>query len=108
MRGKISSPEVYTGVLPEISEENVNRKIIGGVNLCNDLILMSILPGNVEKIYFCGKNHTYVKDYSYMEKKNTKYTFAISMSELAVDEYFILVQIAGIGYRLKNEVRVIA
>lgn len=108
MRGEISSPEVYTGVLPKISEESVNRTIIGGVNLCNDLFLISLLPGAVEKVYFCGKEHAYMKDYSYMEQKKVKYTFAISMNKMAVDEYFVLVQIDGIGYRLKNEVRVIA
>lgn len=104
--GQVSPPEEFHGELPELAKGRLDRNDFSGVCLCEDLFISSILPGKVSRLYFVGKHHAYVQDYSNMVTGKVKFPFVVSLREFAVDEYQIYVESQGKVYRLKNEIRV--
>lgn len=104
--GHVSPPEEFIGELPETARGNIDRNYFSGACLCEDLFVCNILPGRVSKIYFVGRDHAYLQDYSNMVAGKFKFSFVISLREFEVDEYNIYVESGGNLYRLKNEIRV--
>ena len=105
--GNLKSPDVFEGELPHVSFESVDRTIFGRVRICDDLMLCSFRPGYLDRIYFVGEKNMYVKDYSILKEVNRKELFAVPLSELNKDEYFIYIEYDGECYKLKNEIRIV-
>ena len=70
-------------------------------------MLCAFKPGYVDRIYFVGENNSYVKDYSVLKEVDRKELFAISLSEMKKDEYYIYIEYDGEFYKLKNEIRIV-
>lgn len=105
--GSLAAPDPFSGQLPKETEKSIDREYFSGVRLCDDLFLSNILPGRVDRIYFIGKEHAYVQDYSNMIVGRVKFSFAISLKEFAVDEYYVYVESQNVVHRLKNEIRIV-
>lgn len=105
--GKLNPPKVFDGELPPLSDEPVNREYYGATRLCGDILQCSILPGSIDRIYFVGKKHKYVQDYSKMESRKRKFPLAIALGELKADEYRVYIEYENEVHLLKNEIRII-
>lgn len=105
--GNLKSPDIFEGKLPCVSSESVDKTIFGRVRICDDLMLCAFKPGYVDRIYFVGENNSYVKDYSVLKEVDRKELFAISLSEMKKDEYYIYIEYDGEFYKLKNEIRIV-
>lgn len=106
--GDIAPPKEFKGNLPELAEEKLLRAYFGNVCLCGELFISYILPGRVARIYLIGKKHSYVQDYEGIKVVNVrKFPFAISLKELAPDEYHIFVESQNVVHRLKHEIRIV-
>ena len=104
--GSLMPPAPFTGQMPREVEEPIDREYFSGVRLCDELFLSNILPGRVDRIYFIGSEHAYVQDYSNMVAGRVKFSFAISLTEFARDEYYVYVESQNVVHRLKNEIRI--
>lgn len=104
--GNLKPPKEYTGQLPEVANEKIDREYFGRVRLCDNLFLFAMVPGTVDRIYFIGKKNKYVQEYSEIEPAKRKSFFAIMLEGLKTDEYFIYVESEGMAYKLKNEIRI--
>lgn len=105
--GKIGEPEVFTGELPQETEEANDKAYFGGIRICEELFISYILPGRVDRVYFVGKNHSYVQNYEGMRIGRVKIFFAISLAGFAEDEYSILIENRNRVCRLKNKIRIV-
>lgn len=105
--GNLNPPKVFDGELPPLSEEPVNREYYSATKLCGDILQCTILPGSIDGIYFVGKKHKYVQDYSKMAEKKRKFPLAIALGELAADEYRVYIEYEDEVHLLKNEIRII-
>lgn len=106
--GELAPPEEFTGNLPELAEEKLGRAYFGNVFLCGELFIGYFLPGCIPRIYLVGKKHSYVQDYEGMKAvSRRKFPFAISLKELAPDEYHIFVESQNVVHRLKHEIRIV-
>lgn len=105
--GKLKAPEEFVGVLPEISDEKIDREYFGRVKLCDNLFLFAMEPGMIDRIYFIGENNKYVQDYSDIKHVERRIFFAVSLDELAKEEYHVYVESQGVLHKLRNEIRVI-
>ena len=105
--GSLDPPQAFQGELPPLSEEPVNRDYYGGTKLCGDILQCGILPGSIDRIYFVGKKHKYVQDYSKMKTKKRKFSLAIALGELQADEYQVFVEYEDEVHLLKNEIRIV-
>ena len=104
--GKIQSPVEYTGELPEVSEERIEKEYFGRVKVCDDILLCAVLPGEIDRIYIVGEKKSYVQNYSDIKPMDKKVFLAISLDEMPDDEYYIYVERDKIAYRLKYEIRI--
>lgn len=104
--GSLNPPKEYTGQMPKIADEKIDRDYFGRLRLCDNLFLFTMMPGMIERIYFIGKKNKYVQDYSNIKPIERKRFFAIMLEGLKADEYFIYVESEGIAYKLKNEIRI--
>ena len=105
--GKLRSPEIFEGELPEISKEKHDSYYFGKAELCDDLLLCAMRPGVIDRIYFIGDNNKYVQSYEGMEYIDRKMNFAIPLADFAKDEYYVYVEYQGAVYKLKNEIRIV-
>lgn len=105
--GSLTPPVPFSGQMPQVTEERIDREYFSGARLCDDLFISYILPGRVDRIYFAGEQHTYVQDYSNMVVGRVKFPFAIPLKELEADEYYIYVESQNVVHRLKNEIRIL-
>lgn len=105
--GSLNMPKVFTGTLPELTTEKVPKTFFRRPHLCDNLFLFSMLPGSLARIYFVGKDHAYVEDYSQLEEGSRQEVFAIQVDGFEPDEYFIYLEFDGIASRLKNEIRIL-
>lgn len=105
--GSLKPPKPFEGELPPLSEEPVNREYYGGTKLCGDILQCGILPGTIDRIYFVGKKHQYVQDYSKMKAKKRKFSLAVALGELKADEYQIYIEYENEVHLLKNEIRIV-
>lgn len=105
--GTLSAPEVFTGKMKEAVKKRIPREYFGGTRLCGELYISYFVPGTISNIYFIGKKHAYVQDYSGMARRRIKYPFAISLHDFEADEYTVYVEREGEVHRLKNEVRIL-
>lgn len=105
--GKIDGPEVFMGELPPETEEANDKAYFGGIRICEELFISYILPGRVDRVYFVGKDHSYVQNYEGMRIGRAKIFFAISLADFAEDEYSILVENRNRVCRLKNKIRIV-
>ena len=104
--GKIQSPVEYTGELPEVSEERIEKEYFGRVKVCDDILLCAGVPGEIDRIYIVGEKKSYVQNYSDIKPMDKKVFLAISLDEMPDDEYYIYVERDKIAYRLKYEIRI--
>ena len=105
--GSLAAPEIFDGQMPPEADEPIERMYFGNIRLCDDLFISRILPGRIDKIYFAGKKHFYVQDYSGMVVREIGVSFAIPLSGFEVDEYRIFVESRNKVHRLKNMIRVV-
>jgi len=105
--GVLTDPEIFDGQMPPEAEEPIERMYFGNIRLCDDLFISRILPGRIDRVYFVGKKHTYVQDYSGMAVGKLKVSFAISLAGFEADEYCIFVESRNAVHRLKNRIRVV-
>ena len=79
-----------------------------GFEFYEDILLVSGTDHQVQKIFFCGRKHRYLKDYSHTIQKNPacfgdmKYSMPVPTSELLPDKYRILIQSNGLLYDTKK------
>ena len=104
--GKLPTPPEFHGTMPEETQERVQRSFFGNVHLCENLFEFAILPGVVEKLYFKGKNKTYVQDYANLPMGRRKEVFTVQVDGLEPGEYDLYLQFQGKVRKLKNELRV--
>lgn len=105
--GELAAPELFNGQMPPEADEPIERIYFGNIRLCDDLFICRILPGRIDRVYFAGKKHTYVQDYSGMAVGKLRVSFAISLAGFETDEYHILVESRSVVHRLKNMIRVV-
>lgn len=105
--GSLNPPQAFEGELPPFSEEPVNREYYGGTKLCGDILQCGILPGSIDGIYFVGKKHKYLQDYSKMKVRKRKFPLAIALGEMKADEYQIYIGYGNEVHLLKNGIRIV-
>lgn len=105
--GSLTPPDEFEGQIPEVSSERVDREYFGRARLCDNLFIFAMVPGIVDRIYFIGENNKYVQDYADVKPAGRKLFFAVPLDNFKDDEYFVYVEIEGMSYKLKNEIRVI-
>lgn len=105
--GKLELPEPFSGEMPPLNEERIEKFYFSKPHMCDNLFLFSMRPGTIERIYFVGENHAYVQDYSMLELQNRKEIFAVQVDGFAVDEYYIYLENQGQVHKLKNEIRIV-
>ena len=104
--GKLPPPERFTGVLPPLSEEKMEKRYFGKIRLCGSLFLYKFYPGMIQRVYLVGEKGAYVQDYSHLTAGNRRYSFVTALNQLDYDEYQVYVEYDGNVYRLKNEIRI--
>lgn len=105
--GRLSGPEVFTGEIGEPEEKKIPRKFFNTPHICGDLFIYNLCPGAIDKVYFVGENHKYVKDYSMLKPSTNAEMFAVQVDEMETDEYYIYLESRGKYYLLKNEIRIV-
>lgn len=105
--GELTPLEQNTGVLPPLWAERRDREIFGNMRICENLLVFAMIPGKVERLWFVGENHSYVKDYSELTEGKQRITFAVSLHGMEVDEYNLYLEVQGKVHLLKNEIRVV-
>lgn len=79
-----------------------------GFEFYEDILLVTGTDHQVQKIFFCGKNHRYLKDYSQTVQKNPacfgnmRYSMPVPTSVLQPDDYQIYIQSNGQLYDTKK------
>lgn len=104
--GHLSPPPVYSGAVPQPCEDKLRKMIFGNIRVCGNLFLFAFYPGTIGKVYLIGEKHSYMQDYSKLELKRKKQSFAIALDQLEHDEYQVYVEYDGDVYQLKNEIRI--
>jgi hypothetical protein len=104
--GGLTPPKPFSGTLPEESPEKLKKKIFGNIRVSDRIFLFAFRPGTVQKVYLVGQEHSYVQDFSRLEKRPRKMSFSIALEQLECDEYQVYVEYNGQVYHLKNEIRV--
>lgn len=105
--GKLNPLEKFEGIMPALSENKTDGYFFGGGRICDDLFLCNMRPGTVDKIYFIGEKHSYVKDMENVKFVNKKEGFAIPLNDFEKDEYHVYVEYDDEVHKLKNEIRII-
>lgn len=105
--GKLNPLEKFDGTMPALSENKTDGYFFGGGRICDDLFLCNMRPGTVDKIYFIGEKHSYVKDMENVKFVNKKEGFAIPLNDFEKDEYHVYVEYDDEVHKLKNEIRII-
>ena len=99
--------ENHTGVEAETIPEKEGMPEIG-FEFYEDILLVSGTDHQVQKIFFCGKHHRYLKDYSHTVQKNPacfgnmKYSMPVPTAGLLPDHYQIYIQSNGLLYDTKK------
>ena len=105
--GKLNPLEKFEGIMPALSENKTDGYFFGSGRICDDLFLCNMRPGTVDKIYFIGEKHSYVKDMENVKFVNKKEGFAIPLNDFEKDEYHVYVEYDDEVHKLKNEIRII-
>ncbi len=97
---------------PEYKLKNDLREIY--VRMYDRLLLLYNRDHVIEKVFFCGRQHNYVKDFSHTTQRSphlfaeSRYFLAIPTDALEPDYYQIYFQSRGVLFRLGKKIRVIS
>lgn len=104
--GKLDPLEKFEGELPVLSDKKTDGYFFSNGRICDELFLCNMRPGTVDRIYFIGKEHAYVKDMENVAFRDKKESFAIPLNDFEKDEYNVYVEYDDEVHKLKNDIRV--
>lgn len=110
--------EIRKNIRSRVWKENQTeyslKKDLGEIymRLYDNILLLYGRDHVMEKVYLCGREHSYVKDFSKTEQRTpqlfaeSRYFLAISLSEVLADRYRVCIQCRGNLYRLGKAITI--